>query len=133
MRGFIFAHRRICLHAFLYLFDMSQNHMHAIRKHFKENGLMPGLINAYVLWTIANRLFSLSQLIHNIFDDHISRMLALTTPCHVYFGRRRNSNGHHNFSPEFDTVVTELEEKQVDNALTLFVVQCGVYFQVPGI
>ncbi len=41
MRGFFYEHRRICLHAFLYLFDMSQNHLHAIRKHFKQNGLVP--------------------------------------------------------------------------------------------
>ena len=49
MRGFFYAHRRICLHAFLYLFDMSHNHLHV-----KKNGLVPGLINGYVLWTTAN-------------------------------------------------------------------------------
>ena len=77
MRGFFYTHHRICLRAFLYLFDMSHNHLHAIRKHFKENFLVSGLINAYVLWTIANRpvpastrLFSLKilklKLIHDM-------------------------------------------------------------------
>ncbi|KAI0237073.1 hypothetical protein LSAT2_012447 [Lamellibrachia satsuma] len=41
IRAFSYAHRRICRDTFLYLFNMSNNHLNAVKKHFKENGLVP--------------------------------------------------------------------------------------------